>query len=327
MPASAAPRGFESVQAEPALADAVLMVRPAAFGANPETAASNRFQSGEGSSPEMVAAARREFDGLAEALSRAGIKVMIVDDEPRPVKPDAVFPNNWFSTHADGTLVLYPMHAPNRRLERRPELVAAMAAKHGRHITAILDLSPWEQAGFALEGTGALILDRAHRVAYACLSPRTDRAPLAQWAERMNYQVETFTATDPDGVAVYHTNVMFTLGRGFAAVALESIGNVDERARVERRLEEGGHEVLPLTQRQVAGFAGNLLHLEGSRGPVVAMSETARKSLGPDLLRHLEGYGKIVSAPIDTIERYGGGSVRCMLAEIFLPLDGSRSTR
>jgi hypothetical protein len=307
------------MQADPALAGTVLMVRPAAFGANPETAATNRFQSGEASNPALVEAARREFDGLAEALERAGIEVMVGEDTAEPAKPDAIFPNNWFSTHADGTLVLYPMHAPNRRLERRPELVAEMAAKHGRRITAILNMSPWEQAGLALEGTGSLILDRAHRVAYACLSPRTERAPLAQWAERMNYRVETFTATDPGGVAVYHTNVMFTLGRGFAAIALESIENGDERARIVQALEAGGHEILPLSEAQVAGFSGNMLHLVGNRGPVVAMSDTARRHLGSELLRRLEGYGSIVSAPIDTIERSGGGSVRCMLAEIFLP--------
>lgn len=318
--ASIAPHDLtDTAQAEPALAGAVMMVRPAGFGANPETAATNRFQSQGESNPDVVAVARREFDGLAEALARAGIEVMVANDTAEPVKPDAIFPNNWFSTHADGTLVLYPMHAPSRRLERRPGLVAELAEQHDRRVTAILDLSRWEREGLALEGTGSLILDRAHRVAYACVSPRTERAPLAQWARRMNYRVEVFTATDPQGVAVYHTNVMFTLGRGFAAVALESITNADERARLEQSLEAGGHEIIPLSQARIAGFSGNLLHLEGKNGPVIAMSETARKHLGPELVRRLEGYGNIVAAPIDTIEYYGGGSVRCMLAEIFLP--------
>lgn len=180
-------------------------------------------------------------------------------------------------------------------------------------------MSFWEAQGLALEGTGSLILDRAGRIAYACSSPRTDHAPLSQWAERMNYQVETFGASDQNGVAVYHTNVMFALGREFAVVGLDSMPDRNERERVIQSLESNGQEIVPITQEQIAGFAGNVLHLEGKKGPVIAMSEQARNSLGADLIGRLERYGTIVATPIDTIEHYGGGSVRCMLAEIFLP--------
>ncbi|MGH8161152.1 MAG: citrulline utilization hydrolase CtlX [Gammaproteobacteria bacterium] len=305
---------------EPALAAAVLMVRPAAFGPNPETAATNRFQVRGASDPQIVAAAQAEFDALARALDRAGIEVMAAEDAGEPPKPDAVFPNNWFSTHADGTVVLYPMLTPSRRLERRPEIITALARRHGRRISAILDLSPWESRGAALEGTGALVLDRARRIAYVCESPRAAAEPLAQWARLMDYRVEAFSAKGPDDVAIYHTNVMLTLGRGFAAIALDAITDAGARRRVERSIEEGGDEIIALSAAQVAGFSGNLLHLEGSRGAVIAMSEAARRSLGAAHLARLERYGEIVSVPIPTIERYGGGSVRCMLAEMFLPV-------
>lgn len=314
------PVSMQVPQAEPALAGAVLMVRPVAFGPNPETAATNRFQTGGASSPEVVAAAQTEFDALATALDRAGIEVMTAADAAEPPKPDAVFPNNWFSTHADGTVVLYPMLTPSRRLERRPQLVTALARRHGRRISAVVDLSPWEAGGAALEGTGALVLDRVRRIAYVCKSPRAAPAPLAQWARLMDYRVETFSAVDPEGVAIYHTNVMLTLGRGFAAVALDAILYADERQRIVQSIEEDGNEILALSGAQVAGFSGNLLHLEGSRGAVVAMSESARRSLGAAHLARLEHYGEIVAVPIPTIERYGGGSVRCMLAEMFLPV-------
>lgn len=304
---------------EAELADAVLMLRPAAFGSNAETAATNRFQEVVAADPRIAAAARTEFDSLASALDAAGVEVIVLEDTAEPAKPDAVFPNNWLSTHAEGTAVLYPMFAPSRRAERRPELLVELAQRHGRRLTAVIDLSPWERLGLALEGTGSLVFDRRRRIAYACRSPRTAPAPLVQWARLMDYRVESFTATGPDRAPVYHTNVMFALGRGFAVVALDAFADAAERQRIVDSLEEGGREILPLSAEQMAGFAGNLLHLEGTRGPVVAMSEAACRSLGRAFLARLKGYGEIVAAPIETIERCGGGSVRCMLAEIFLP--------
>jgi len=304
------------------LAGAVLMVRPAAFGANPETAASNRFQENISADSETGRLAQAEFDALANALAAAGVEVIVLDDTPEPAKPDAVFPNNWFTTHADGTVILYPMMAPSRRAERRADLVETLRVGHGRVVTALVDLSPWEKRALALEGTGSLILDRRRRIAYACRSPRTAAEPLAQWRRLSGYRTHLFDAVDAGGVAIYHTNVMMSLGRGFAALALESVPGEDERRRLRDAMEDGGHEVIELTRGQIGGFGANILHLEGARGPVIAMSEAARGALGRTAVSRLERHGRIVSSPIPTIERYGGGSVRCMLAEIFLPRTG-----
>lgn len=301
------------------ITDTVLMVRPAAFGFNPETAATNRFQRPLKEETKIGSAARREFDGLVDALAAAGVSVIVVEDTPEPVKPDAVFPNNWFTTHADGVAVLYPMLNPSRRLERRVEWIEALATTHGRRLNAVLDLSYWEQRGLALEGTGSLILDRVNRITYACRAPRTAPEPLAQWSGLMGYETHCFDAVDEAGVAIYHTNVMMALGQGFAAVSLEAVSDAGERRRLSESLEGRGNDLIALSRAQIAGFGANLLHLTGSAGPVIAMSERARTSLKGEALRRLERHGSIVSAPIPTIEQCGGGSVRCMIAEIFLP--------
>lgn len=304
---------------EAQITDTVLMVRPAAFGFNPETAATNRFQQAGADEARTADVARREFDGLVTALATAGVAVIVMEDSPAPVKPDAVFPNNWFSTHVNGIAVLYPMLNPSRRAERRRDWIESLADAHGRRLSAVLDLSCWERQGLALEGTGSLILDRANRVAYACRAPRTAPEPLAQWAEFMGYRTHCFDAVDGKGVAIYHTNVMMALGEGFAAVALDALPDAGERAALREALEAAGNEVIPLSHEQIAGFGGNVLHLRGSSGPVIAMSEQARESLGPGAIARLEAHGEIVAAPIPTIEQCGGGSVRCMLAEVFLP--------
>lgn len=299
--------------------DTVLMVRPAAFGFNAETAATNRFQSAGSDEREVAEAARREFDQLVNTLATAGVSVIVMEDTAEPAKPDAVFPNNWFSTHACGTAVLYPMLSPSRRVERRRDWVEALGSEHGRRLSSLLDLSYWEKQGLALEGTGSLILDRANRVAYACRAPRTAAEPLAQWAAFLGYETHCFDASDEKGVAIYHTNVMMSLGAGFAAVALEAISDQAQRRGLRDALESTGKEIIPLSHEQVGGFGANILHIRGRAGPVIAMSATARRALGRDLCRRLEKYGEIVSSPIGTIERCGGGSVRCMLAEVFLP--------
>lgn len=299
--------------------DTVLMVRPAAFGFNPETAATNRFQQSSPDEARVADQARREFDGLVNALATAGISVIVMEDTPEPAKPDAVFPNNWFSTHVNGIAVFYPMLNPSRRAERQRGWIEGLASEHGRQLSAVLDLSYWENRGLALEGTGSLILDRVNRVAYACRAPRTAPEPLAQWAGFMGYEALCFDAVDQNGVAIYHTNVMMALGAGFAAVALDAIPAAGERERLRQSLEAAGKQVIPLSLGQIAGFGANILHLSGSAGDVIAMSESARNSLGPEAIRRLEAHGEIVSAPIPTIEQCGGGSVRCMLAEIFLP--------
>ncbi|MDP9197757.1 MAG: arginine deiminase-related protein [Pseudomonadota bacterium] len=306
------------VGAEPQCANAVLMIRPLCFGANPETAASNRFQQ-TSAEAGAVSTAQREFDGLAQALGDAGIAVHVVDDTPEPPKPDACFPNNWVSLHADGTVVLYPMMAPSRRAERREEVLAALRAA-GFRTARTVDLSGWEAHGEFLEGTGSLVLDRCHRTAYACRSPRTTSGALADFAGRLRYRVIAFDATGPGGEPAYHTNVLMAIGEDFAVICAEAVTDEVEREQLLSELALAGHEPLEISREEMHGFAGNLLALRARDGSqVIAMSDGAWKSLAPASHRALERHGRIVTAAIPVIERLGGGSVRCMIAEVFLP--------
>ena len=299
-------------------ADAVLMVRPAHFGANPETADSNRFQQAN-ARPGDVQAALREFDGIVGSLERAGVEVHVADDTPEPVKPDACFPNNWVSFHADGTVVLYPMMAPTRRAECREAPIEQLCGA-GFQVARTIDLRPLEARGEYLEGTGSLVLDRSHRIAYACRSPRTTAAALADFAAALGYRVVAFDALGPDGRPAYHTNVLMAMGERFAILCAAAIPDADRRAAVLRALEDTGHEVIEIDIAEMNGFAGNLLALHSRDGDaLIAGSDAAWGALAPDRRRRLERHGAIVSAPIPTIERLGGGSVRCMIAEVFLP--------
>ncbi|MDH4108797.1 MAG: arginine deiminase-related protein [Gammaproteobacteria bacterium] len=297
------------------------MIRPVRFHSNPLTAASNRFQGRTAASPaEQQAEALREFDGLVQALTAAGVRVVQFEDTPEPHTPDSVFPNNWVSFHADGTVVLYPMEAENRRTERRRDIVDALAAEHGFDVRRIVDLSEHEARGHYLEGTGSLVLDRSHRVAYACLSSRTHLDVLGDWSQRLGYDVVAFDAVDRNGVPIYHTNVLMSVGEKIAVICAEAIPRKDQRDAVLARLGQTGHEIVSLSFGQMEAFAGNMLELRSERGErVLAMSEQARRSLTPGQLALIERYDRIVSAPIDNIESSAGGSVRCMLAEIHLP--------
>jgi len=299
-------------------ADAILMIRPACFGANPETAASNRFQR-SGKSAGDAAAAVREFDGLVDRLRAAGVEVYVAEDTPEPPKPDACFPNNWVSFHADGSVVLYPMMAPSRRAERRAEPIEQLR-RAGYRIARTIDLSPFEASGEFLEGTGSLVLDRCHRTAYACRSPRTTSAALAGFSVELGYRVVEFTALGPDGLPAYHTNVLMAIGEGFAVICVAAIPDARERAAVLRELEVAGHEPVEIGIAEMNGFAGNMLALRStSGGALIAASDAALHALEPETRRRFERFGAIVAAPIPTIERLGGGSVRCMIAEVFLP--------
>jgi len=297
----------------------VLMIRPVRFVANEQTAASNHFQViDDASDPESVQrAAATEFDSLLAALRKAGIVVHAFDDTPEPHTPDSLFPNNWISLHADGSAVLYPMLAENRRTERRMDLLESLS--HGFHITRTIDLTHREARQQFLEGTGSLVLDRTHRIAYACLSPRTDMDVLGDFAQQLDYEIAAFSAVDANGLPIYHTNVLMSVGSRFAAVCIECI-EPERRDAIVRMLESTGHEVIDLSYRQMAAFAGNMLELKTPQGFAVAMSEAARASLSEEQHRRIEAVsGPVVSAAIPTIERHGGGSVRCMLAEIHLP--------
>jgi hypothetical protein len=301
--------------------DAVLMVRPAAFGWNPETRASNRFQAAEAPrDPGVAATARAEFDAAANALLSAGVEVHVLDDEAPPLRPDAVFPNNWFSTHADGTVVLYPMLAAARRAERRPDALLGLAGQQGFGVRRVLDLTANERSGRFLEGTGSVVFDHAARLAYACRSPRTDATVLGQLCDELGYHPVVFDAFDAHGTPIYHTNVMLTIGRGFAIVCADALAAAD-REEVLSRLQASGRRIVPIDRSQMALFAGNQLELRGRTGASrLVMSATARSSLGPGLLGQLErSVDGLVAFDIPTIESVGGGSARCMLAEIFLP--------
>jgi hypothetical protein len=309
---------------EPQLASTVLMIRPAGFESNPLTAASNRFQGKSASSPEeQHVIALQEFDGLVAALRDAGVEVIVIDDRSEPHTPDAIFPNNWISMHADGRVVLYPMEAENRRTERRADIVDYLATECGRQVTEVVDLSEHEQAGHFLEGTGSMVLDRVNRIAYACISTRTHLDPLGDFAQRMGYEVVAFDAMDNDGVPIYHTNVLMNIGEKIAVICDAAIPREDQRNAVLSRLRETGHEVLRLTYAQLHAFAGNMLELRGGDGGrVLAMSQQAYDSLDEEQRNTLAARGRIISVAINNIESSAGGSVRCMLAEVHLPAEG-----
>lgn len=304
----------------------VLLVRPAAFGFNAETASSNALQHSGGALPgEVHAAALAEFEALVRALESEGVGVVIGVDTLPPVRPDAIFPNNWVSFHEDGTVVLYPMLAPNRRPERRREFIDLVAERTGFTVERWVDLSGAEHEGRYLEGTGSLVLDRVHRIAYACRSPRTDPGLVDLWCAEFGYEPLVFDATDAAGRPYYHTNVMLSIGTAFAVVAAESIDAAD-RARVLDSLAESGREVIEIDRRAVAAFAGNVLELgswDEALGDVrvLAMSTSARAALADSARRRLAAsVDSMLVVPVPTIERVGGGSVRCMIAEVFVPL-------
>jgi hypothetical protein len=306
---------------EPQSACAVLMVRPACFGFNPQTAASNAFQRADDSpgGAETQRLVLAEFDGLAKALRHAGVEVLIAPDTPHPVKPDAIFPNNWVSFHFDGTVALYPMLAPNRRLERREDVLEQVLREGRFHVSRTVDLTHREAEGKFLEGTGSIVLDRAHRVAYASLSPRTDLDVLGEFAQLLDYELVTFEALDAAEQPVYHTNVVMAIGTHFAVVCGEAIAHSQHRDAVFSKLRAAGRDIVDITQRQMQEFAGNLLELSPAGGHIVALSTTAWGSLESAQRRILESHAELVPVAIPTIERIGGGGVRCMLAELHLP--------
>lgn len=304
----------------------VLMVRPVRFFANEQTAASNRFQDLACSpSPDGAhAAALAEFNGLVAALRDKGVHVLDFDDTPEPATPDSLFPNNWVSFHADGTAVLYPMMAPSRRLERRMDILESLTRDYGFRIDRVVDLTAAEGKGRFLEGTGSMVLDRRNRIAYACLSPRTDAGMVAEFGRRLGYEPVCFTAVDRSGHPIYHTNVMMSIGSRYAAVCLDSVIAAD-RAKVANKLTATGRDVIDLSPAQLASFAVNVLEVRGTGGaPLLALSAAALASLDDRQKNRFVSLGlDFVAAPLPTIERLGGGSARCMIAEVLLPHEDS----
>ncbi len=299
--------------------DRVLMIRPAAFASNPQTAASNAFQHADLDGGPAQQAALAEFDAYVEVLRAAGVTVLTVDDTIEPHTPDSIFPNNWVSFHPDGTVVRYPMEALNRRQERRDEILDTVAAHYP--IRRVLDLTPFERDGLYLEGTGSMVLDHEHRLAYACLSSRTHPTVLDAFCAEMGYRPVAFRAVDAAGLPIYHTNVMMCVGRTLAVICLSALHDEAERRTVVKALEGTGKQILDLSMQQIGEFAGNMLELKGTGGrKLMAMSRRAWRSLTAAQRDLLTAHAEPVLAPVDTIERLGGGSARCMLAEVFLPL-------
>ncbi|GAB4334929.1 MAG: arginine deiminase-related protein [Flammeovirgaceae bacterium] len=295
----------------------ILMVRPASFGFNEETAKDNAFQhAADPNSKAISEKALQEFDGFVKALKDAGVNVIVIHDTPEPRKPDAIFPNNWFTSHADGKLFLYPMKAPLRRLERRRSIFELLSQDF--QIQEEYDLSHYEQDERFLEGTGSMIFDRIHKICYACISQRTDKGLLEEVCGKLGYEMVAFTAKDGQGKLIYHTNVMLALGTQWAVICGDSIPDKREREMVMDKLKRSGKEVVDVTIEQMLGFTCNILEATNSKGEtLLTMSERAYKTFTSEQIKTLEKYAKIVKAPLYTIEDIGGGGSRCMMAEIY----------
>ena len=299
--------------------DTVMMVRPACFGFNDQTAVSNSFQKNDDtfSKAEIQKHALAEFDILVDALRDHGITVMQVEDTPYPVKPDAVFPNNWITTHSDGVLITYPMYTTNRRAERREDIISWVEKKY--KVKQRYSFEGFEEEGLIMEGTGSKVLDRKNQILYACLSPRTDPSLLDRFALLRKYAKVVFTAADEDSNPVYHTNVIMAVGKQEAILCTECIQNDAEKKAVIDSIHSSGKTLIEITWSQVLNFAGNMLQLRNSAGDLYwVMSSTAFLSLTSEQKTKLQKQARIIHSAIPTIEKYGGGSVRCMLAEIFL---------
>lgn len=301
------------------ITNTILMVRPAAFGFNEETAANNAFQvkNESLSAEEIQQSALQEFDTFVNKLSAIGVEVIVVEDSAEPHTPDAIFPNNWISFHQDGLIVTYPMFSSIRRKERRPEVIFDLMADFS--VETRIFFEDYEREEKYLEGTGSLVLDRVNKVMYACLSPRTDRALTEELAERLDYKAVIFTAVDEEGQEIYHTNVMMALGETFAIICLDVIVDIMERQEVIEVLEDSGKEIIEISIDQMMQFAGNMLQVRGQDSSYLVMSQAAYDSLYEEQIEEIKQHTKILSSPIPTIEELGGGSVRCMMAEVFLP--------
>ncbi len=297
----------------------IFLVRPASFGFNAQTEVSNAFQQkSKQSASDISQKAIEEFDLFASRLQEKGIDVTIIQDTKTQVKPDAVFPNNWGTFHHNGTAILYPMATPNRQAEKRPEIIETIKEKF--QISRIIDLSEYEKQNKFLEGTGSIIFDHVHKKAYAGLSPRTDKDVLSELCNQIGYEAVPFTAIDAHGKEIYHTNVMMCLSEKFAVICLESIADENEKTNVIENLENTGHEIIDISLEQVNQFAGNMITLNNKQADITVMSQSAYNALTPDQLESISFYSEICPMNVSTIEKIGGGSARCMISEIFLPV-------
>ena len=292
----------------------VFMVKPVRFGYNPQTAGNNAF-SRPGRENSAQENALREFTSYVALLRANKIDVVIGEDTSTPHTPDSIFPNNWFSTHEDGTMVLYPMSTLNRRHERKEELLEVI--RKNFEVRRLIDLTWWENDNLYLEGTGSMVLDRENKIVYAAKSQRTSEKVLEDFCKQMCYTPVYFEAYDRQGVAIYHTNVMMSVGTAYAIVCMESI-RPEDRDRVRTSIMDSGKKILEISFGQLEHFAGNMLEVHNTEGrPILVMSASARKSLTTEQNRELSAHYKLLSPQLDYIETHGGGSARCMLAELF----------
>lgn len=301
------------------ITDTILMVRPHHFGYNPQTAENNAFQSKDKLENKNLIQekAQQEFDIFVKTLNQHGIETIIIEDANDGLeRPDAVFPNNWISFHQEGMTIIYPMYAPSRRIERREDVIQMMQQRLKRE--KLIRFTHYESENRFLEGTGSMILDREHKIVYACLSPRTDEQILEEYCETIGYKKVAFDALDEQGGRIYHTNVMMALGETFAVISLATIRNKTEREKLLQLFKETKKELIDISLEQVNSFAGNMLQVRNKKGETfLVMSSQAYKALTPKQIQQIETHTNILHSPVPTIEKYGGGSVRCMMAEVF----------
>jgi len=298
--------------------DSVLMIRPGRFYPNPETAADNAFQRDANCGPDALALlARKEFDAAVQTLRAAGVNVHVFEDTAEPEKPDAVFPNNWMSTHHDGRIALFPMFSALRRRERRQDIVEELCKQY--RVNDVIDYSAFEDEGCCLEGTGSLVLDHLNKIAYVSLSNRSNPKVIQRFADDFDYEPVTFTSTGSNGQPIYHTNAMMCIGTDFVMVGLEMIPKKAERQQVRARLEKSGKEIVELSADQIANFAGNAIELQNESGQkLLVLSSRAARALTEEQREKLTRYARLLPFELPTIE-LGGGSARCMMATIHLP--------
>lgn len=297
----------------------VMMIRPIQFRFNEQTAGNNAFQV-EPTEQELRTQnqAELEFDTLVNTLREKGVDVLVISDNENSDTPDSIFPNNWISLHETGKIVLYPMFAENRRKEVRQDIIDQLMEDFG--FDEVNDWTAFAETNKFLEGTGSFVLDRKNKTAYACISVRTDKELAEKWGEQMDYNVVTFDSVDSKGFPIYHTNVMMNIGEHYAIVCFDSMPYEEEQILLRSSLEQAGKEVIEISYKQMENFAGNMLELSNKEGQsLLVMSKAAHDSLNDEQIEVIQKYSEIVSSPISTIEINGGGSVRCMIAEIFAP--------
>lgn len=293
----------------------LLMIQPVNFGFNAETAVNNTFQKNIDGNIQQKAL--KEFNDFVAVLRKNKVDVTVIEDTIEPSTPDSLFPNNWISFHENGHIILYPMFAPNRRQERKAYVVDAIRNKF--RVSEVVDLSKYESAGLFLEGTGSMVLDRENKIAYACLSPRTNEQLLNEFCSLTHFTPVTFQSTDSTGVAIYHTNVMMCVADAYAVICLESILDEEQRKDSIASLKRTNKEIIEINVQQLNCFAGNLLQVKNADDEsLLVMSTQAFESLTPLQMEALQKYNRIIHSSLNTIETAGGGSARCMMAEVFL---------